>query len=137
MNNSGTFRVFADRMVSAGYRNFIVDLADCRGMDSTFLGILFSITQTPQGNEAAHVIVVNPGSHNLKLLEGVGLNTVLNIKREPTPVPSLSFEVLEDNPDPQGRLRTIREAHENLLRLDRKNEEQFGPFLKALTREFE
>ena len=135
MNNSGTFRAFADRMVSAGYRNFVVDLAECRGMDSTFLGILFSITQVPSGSDPTDLIVVNPGPANVKLLEGVGLAEVVKVKREPTKIPSLSYEILEDNPDPARRLQTIREAHENLLRLDRKNEEQFGPFLRALTQE--
>lgn len=137
MNNSGTFRAFADRMVTAGYRNFVVDLAECRGMDSTFLGILFSIIQPPRGKKAPELIVVNPGPHNVKLLEGVGLAELIKIKREPTPIPGLSFEVLEDSTDPQMRLQTIREAHENLLRLDRRNEEQFGPFLRALTKELQ
>ena len=137
MNNSITFRAFADRMVSTGYRRFVVDLADCRGMDSTFLGILFSLTQTPPGTDRAEVIVVNPSPTTLKLLEEVGLNAVLKVKREATSVPSLSFEVLEESTDPDRRLQTIREAHENLLRLDRKNEEQFGPFLKALSKELQ
>lgn len=135
MNNSSTFRAFADRMLAAGFRQFIVDLSDCGGMDSTFMGILFSITQPLGGGNPAEVIVVNPGPHHLKLLEAVGLDTILKVKSEATLVPGLSFEILEDTSDPVVRLQTIREAHENLLRLDRRNEEQFGPFLRALTEE--
>ncbi|MCZ6690596.1 MAG: STAS domain-containing protein [Planctomycetota bacterium] len=136
MNNSSTFRAFADRMVSSGYKNFVVDLSDCRGMDSTFLGILFSITQGPRGDSSPEVIVVNPGNHNMKLLQGVGLDAVLKVKLDPTEVPGLAFEILEESTDPHRRLETIRLAHQNLLLLDSKNEKQFGPFLRALTKEF-
>ena len=48
-----------------------------------------------------------------------------------------AFEVLEECSDPTRRLQTIREAHENLLRLDSRNEEQFGPFLRALSKELQ
>jgi anti-anti-sigma factor len=137
MNNSHTFRAFADRMAGAGYRSFIIDLCECRGMDSTFLGILLSITQNPSTGESVSVIVVNPGPHNLKILESVGLTQVIKVKPDYTTVPHLEFEVLEECHDPDLRLRTIREAHENLLRLDRRNEEQFGPFLRALTEELQ
>ncbi len=135
MNNSSTFRAFAERMAGGGYRSFVIDLSECRGMDSTFLGILFSITQAAGETESVAVVVVNPGDHNYKILDAVGLTHVLKVKQGPTAVPELEYEVLEECPDATTRLQTIREAHENLLRLDRRNEEQFGPFLRALAEE--
>ena len=137
MNNSSTFRAFAERMVSAGYRAIIVDISLCRGMDSTFLGILFSISQVPGERAPADVVVVNPSPHAMKLLESVGLDKVIKIKTDPTDIPDLLYEVLEECHDSHQRLETIREAHENLLRLGRRNEEQFGPFLRALTKELQ
>lgn len=135
MNNSSTFRAFSERMVGAGYRRFLVDLTECRGMDSTFLGILLSITRAAGEEEAVSVVVVNPGDQNYRILRSVGLNHVLSVRRGETEIPELEYEILEECHDPGLRLRTIREAHENLLRLDRRNEEQFGPFLRALTEE--
>ena len=135
MGNSSTFRAFAERMAGGGYRNFVIDLKECRGMDSTFLGILFAITQAAGEDETVSVVVVNPDDHNYKILNSVGLTHVIMVKRGPTEVPKLEYEILEECPDPTLRLQTIREAHENLLRLDRRNEEQFGPFLRALAEE--
>ena len=137
MSNSSTFRAFAERMAGGGYRSFVVDLRECRGMDSTFLGILFAITQAAGGDEAVSVVVVNPGEHNYKILQSVGLTHVITVKPGDTDVPELEYEILEECPDPTLRLQTIREAHENLLRLDRRNEAQFGPFLRALTEELQ
>ena len=36
--NSDSLKEFAREMVDQGYRGFVVDLADCATMDSTFMG---------------------------------------------------------------------------------------------------
>jgi hypothetical protein len=51
---------FTEEMVRQGYDRFIVDLTDCRSMDSTFMGVLVGIAESPQVAKEAGVVVVNP-----------------------------------------------------------------------------
>ncbi len=41
--NSGNLKEFARQMLDRGYREFVVDLADCAMMDSTFMGTMASV----------------------------------------------------------------------------------------------
>ncbi len=41
--NSGNLKEFAREMLDRGYREFVVDLADCAMMDSTFMGTMASV----------------------------------------------------------------------------------------------
>src|SRR5688572_4837700 len=74
MNNSVTLKAFADQMLSEGYRNFVVDLADCRGVDSTFMGILLEFR--------SGLVVVNANAHCRRQMESIGLHRVLRIPEE-------------------------------------------------------
>ena len=41
--NSGNLKEFSREMLDRGYREFVVDLADCAMMDSTFMGTMASV----------------------------------------------------------------------------------------------
>ena len=41
--NSGNLKEFAREMLDRGYREFVMDLADCAMMDSTFMGTMASV----------------------------------------------------------------------------------------------
>src|SRR5262245_66451760 len=41
--NSGNLKEFAREMLDRGYREFVVDLADCSMMDSTFMGTMATV----------------------------------------------------------------------------------------------
>ncbi len=138
MNNSMTFKEFADRMVVEGYRRFIMDLAECRGVDSTFMGILLGIL----GDERS-VVVINSNAHCRKQMESIGLHRVVRFlggAGDPgTPVPAIPpdvqlHELPESETSPVARLKLILKAHKDLIALDKKNEEKFGAFLKDLAK---
>jgi anti-anti-sigma regulatory factor len=130
-----TLQDFAKRMIVEGYKKFVVDLQGCTTMDSTFMGTLVEIASlAPPMSES--LMVINAQDHCEGLLEGLGLDNVLRIKRGETDVPSVEMEPLPEFAATQTeRMLLIRKAHENLVRIDRRNEERFGPFLRQLTKE--
>lgn len=130
-----TLQDFAKRMLVEGYRKFIVDLGECSTMDSTFMGTLVEIASLAPPM-AESLMVINAQPHCEGLLEGLGLDNVLRIKRGSTDVPGVRLEPLPEYAATQTeRMRLIRTAHENLVKIDERNEEEFGPFLRQLTKE--
>lgn len=128
MNNSATVKDFAERMGREGWKRFVIDLAECRGVDSTFMGILVSLRDG--------LVVVNAGAHCRKQLESVGLHRLLKIQEGQTPVPEgLALCDLPDaDVDSITRLKLIMKAHQDLIAIDKANEAKFGAFLKDLAK---
>ena len=130
-----TLQDFAKRMIVEGYQKFIVDLTDCSTMDSTFMGTLVEIASLAPPM-AESLMVINAQEHCEGLLEGLGLDNVLRIKRGITGLPDVELEPLPEYAATQTeRMRLIRRAHENLVKADRRNEEKFGSFLRQLIKE--
>lgn len=144
-NNAGPFREFVDAMIQSGARTVVIDMAQCAGLDSTFMGTMIGFMTCPlsKGEEAASlhesavkVMVVNQTPATKRAMESLGLPAILSIKDEPVSVPALQLERLrEDWLDENKRVRLIKQAHEHLVALDKSNESKFGPFLKLLLKD--
>ena len=139
MTNSVTFKEFADRMGEQGFRRFIVDLGECRGVDSTFMGLLLGLAHPARekGKPPAPpdaLTVVNAGAHCRKQMESIGLHRLLKIPVEPSELPrGLELhELPEAETSPTARLKLIMKAHQDLVAIDKKNEEKFGAFLRDI-----
>jgi anti-anti-sigma regulatory factor len=83
--NSPDLKAFADASITRGDRTFVIDLEDCTGMDSTFMGTITGIALTlaqTGGGGAVHVL--NAIQRNRQLLENLGLDQVLTLDTEGT-----------------------------------------------------
>ena len=60
--NSGNLKEFARAMLDRGYREFVIDLADCAMMDSTFMGTMASVALRLRELGRGHLHVVPAGS---------------------------------------------------------------------------
>lgn len=130
MNNSSTFKGFADQMTRKGYRHLVCDLGPCRGVDSTFMGLLAGLRGDLDG-----LVIINAGAHCRQQLGSVGLDCILQIEERPQALPA--GVVLHELPSRETagaieRLKMIMRAHEALVRVDRRNEEKFGAFLRNI-----
>src|SRR5690606_28022450 len=66
--NSVPLKKFADRLGSKGRPDrFIMDLADCETLDSTFMGVLASISLLQSRNGRNRLVVCNANDHIHKL----------------------------------------------------------------------
>jgi anti-anti-sigma regulatory factor len=77
--NSGNLKEFAREMLDRGYREFVVDLADCAMMDSTFMGTMASVALRLKELGHGHLHIVHCGNRSHELLSGLGLDQIFDI----------------------------------------------------------
>ena len=138
--NGQPLRRYALEMMERGVQQFIVDLGDCEGMDSTFLGVLAGMgLKLNQNGRAGQVHVANVGQRNLELLQTLGLDRLFKLDqpdgkdlRFESP-PGAVFQRLPDSDltqltQPLNKSDTadlMLEAHDNLMRADERNLAKF------------
>lgn len=115
----------------------MVDLEECTGMDSTFLGILAGVALEFKKQENANTIyLTNVSNRNLESIENLGLNLILKVN--PTAnsfspsnnLLSLSFDAKEkSNPV------TILKAHQNLIQAEPSNLYKFQDVISFLKKQ--
>ena len=117
--NSGNLKEFAREMLDRGYREFVVDLADCAMMDSTFMGTMASVALRLKELGRGHLHVVHCRNRSQELLSGLGLDQIFDIHSNGATAPEC--EVLERGPKDesqenkkQEQAQTMLEAHEAL-----------------------
>ena len=59
-------------MLDRGYREFVLDLADCAMMDSTFMGTMASVALRLKELGRGHLHIVHCGNRSQQLLSGLG-----------------------------------------------------------------
>lgn len=77
---SGALKKFVHAMIQRGYREFIIDLAACDHMDSTFMGTLTGISQNLRELGQGMLRTVNVSERNVDLLENLGLNFLFAVE---------------------------------------------------------
>lgn len=136
--NAHLLEEFCAEMIEAGYSWFLIDLKECRGMDSTFMGVLVGLSGFLGDRQDAAVVLMNADQHNRELVENLGLNRVVTVLHKSVQMPQVEDEVLEDDGvDDDARMEMVRRAHENLCEIDKRNALKFGGFLEQLTREIQ
>jgi anti-anti-sigma regulatory factor len=140
MNVAPSVQAFCDEVMARKRTRFAFDLGPCRGMDSTFMGMLVGLSMQLNEDEADEdgwVCLFNTSSHHERELTTVGADRFVRIKSDLTMEP-LEWEPLPTGrTTPEARLALIRHAHENLIQIDERNEARFGPFLESLVDELE
>jgi len=145
--NGQPLRRYALEMIERGHHGFVVDLDQCHGMDSTFLGVLAGIgLRLRQGGRHGKITVINASPRSLELLETLGLDRLFGIESNPDaiarhrPPADKDWQRLPDsdvaqlvtplNKDDTADL--MLEAHESLIRADHRNEPKFKDLTKFL-----
>ena len=77
--NSSNLKDFSREMLDRGYREFVVDLADCYMMDSTFMGTLAIVALRLRELGQGHFQVVHCGNRCQELLSGLRLDQIIDI----------------------------------------------------------
>ncbi|MCA8940670.1 MAG: STAS domain-containing protein [Planctomycetes bacterium] len=141
-NNAAAVREWVETEIQAGARRVVLDFSDCNGLDSTFMGTMMGFLSCPLtvngdtqklSDSCVALTVLNASAAALRAMTSLGLQAVMDIKSNPVTVPDVKLRLLNTGMiAPQQRIRLIREAHENLVRLDPANEKIFAPFLEAL-----
>lgn len=128
-------REYALAELKAMPAEIIVDLEQCEGMDSTFMGVLAMIGLNGRGK--ANLVLVNANEQHRRLLDGIGVSKVWTYAEEP--VPDADWKTLcmaaEGAADMAACGRTVLEAHKTLMELDAENIPKFKNVVDLLSAE--
>src|SRR5438046_5317225 len=111
--NSGNLKEFAREMLDRGYREFVVDLADCIMMDSTFMGTMASVALRLKEIGQGHLRIVHCKNRSQELLSGLGLDQIFDIHDNGALAPE--YEVLEQVPGGRSQEVKKKEQAETML----------------------
>jgi anti-sigma B factor antagonist len=138
--NCNTFREFIEKMVSGGKGHIVLDFENCKGMDSTFLGILAGTAlelrkQTPAGV----LIICKLGERNHELVCNLGLQNLLTIAEDiperPDAAAEAEFSALKNVEVSDAK--SVLSAHENLVKADTDNAAKFQDVIAFLKNQVE
>jgi anti-sigma B factor antagonist len=132
--NSTALRKFAKEMMHRGAREFVIDLGNCQGMDSTFMGTLAAISFWLRELGEGSLSVVNLNERNAESLSNLGLDHLFNVRVNAI---GKDGEVLPISPDENrtARAETILEAHEALVKSAPENLSKFKDVIQFLEEE--
>jgi hypothetical protein len=119
-------------MMEGGRRDFVVDLANCPAMDSTFMGTLAGMALRLRDIGDGHLWVVNRNHRNRELLEGLGLDALFSHDPAPTIMPIGSSNAVHQHADKAFTREVMRAAHEACVEANPDNAARFKDVLEHL-----
>jgi len=119
-----------------GYSHFILDLCDCRMMDSTFVGVLsgISLQLADRKEDPTPLELINPSARVTESLENLGVIHLFKIGAATAPLTD-KYEPLAKNgeaPSHAEVARTCLQAHQTLMDLKPENVQKFKDVAKFL-----
>lgn len=135
--NSGSLKEFAREMVTRGHREFVIDLADCVMLDSTFMGTMAGIALRLKELGQGHLRVVHCGVRSHELLSGLGLDQIFSISANGTAAPRCELlrrdaAALSAEGKKQEQKKEMLDAHEALCEAAPENLFRFKDVLDYL-----
>ena len=148
--NSHPLRRYAANMIQRGKCQIVLDLEQCAGMDSTFLGVLTGIgLSLRQQNPPGAVHVINANRHSCDLLKSLWLDRLFRVYPEGVERPDFGepaggeLQKLTDSdlsaglhwlPHEETR-ELVLTAHQDLIRADSRNAPKFAEVTNQLGKE--
>lgn len=132
-----TLRNLAQRIESdAENKDVTIDLGECNGMDSTFMGILAMLALKLK-EENRNIKIANANEANRKLLRGLGLDKLFEYI-EISLDHKENWEKEEDHKvSLEENAQTVLQAHKSLIETDTGNVEKFQKVVNMVQQEIE
>jgi anti-anti-sigma regulatory factor len=116
-------------------KHFSVELTECTGMDSTFMGILTQLALTCTKLYSEKVKVINPGEANIKLLHGLGLDRLFEYVETDDNTQTEWHQEEEKNTNMRENAETVLNAHKTLIEAVPANKEKFAGVVAQVEKE--
>ncbi len=134
--NCNTFREFIEKMVAEGHSRIVLDFENCKGMDSTFLGILAGTAlELRQKSPPGELTLCRLSERNHELICNLGLQNLLKISTDLSDEDPEVYESLQD--EEVADAKNVLKAHENLTQADAGNESKFQDVIAFLRNQVE
>jgi len=152
---SQPLRQFSLEMIGRGYREFVVDLAECACMDSTFLGVLAGMGLRLQSADhsagaSGKVHLANVNARCREVLSSLGIDKLFTIDLCDLRVgpatavgkPAGEMQSLQTAPaastgDMAKQAEVMLEAHRTLMEIDPQNVPKFKDCVRFLAEDLE
>jgi anti-sigma B factor antagonist len=139
----GTFQTSApikelvEKEMTSGRSQFVIDLEECSGMDSTFMGMMAGIGMRLRKRGGGQLSIVGTCEKSRDSLDELGLAYLMEIEPEEGPWTNQIEEIRRclgvlGDPSSDGMEEHILECHENLCDADDSNAERFKTVLEVL-----
>lgn len=138
--NSPDVKSFGDERIAAGEKLLVMDLGDCSGMDSTFMGTMAGLAARISAKSGGAMHVADAGDRNRQSLEDLGLDFMMEID-PPAAAWRGSIDDVRASLKPLGkqgalpsldRARHVLEAHKTLSDVSEENAREFETVVKTL-----
>lgn len=134
---SSTLKTFVGTAVQRGFRQVLMDMQDCTGMDSTFMGVMAGLALLLQPQQGT-VGLVNLSDKNRASLTTLGLSSLLRLHDTiPTDIPRPTMQRLEPSLDMAHTAANILAAHETLITAAPENQPKFQNLITELRDEIQ
>lgn len=135
--NCNGFREFIEQMLANGRHRFIIDFDNCKGMDSTFLGILAGTAlELKRQDPPGELVLCRLSERNHELITNLGLQNLLSISEDSPEVQAVdAFDSLQNAEVSEAK--NVLKAHENLAEADAENAVKFQDVISFLKNQAE
>ncbi|MFT5836692.1 MAG: anti-sigma B factor antagonist [Candidatus Azotimanducaceae bacterium] len=133
--NCNSFREFVETIIAGGSHQIFIDFETCKGMDSTFLGILAGTAlELRKLTPAGELVVGNLSERNFELICNLGLQNLLTVCTGETEA-THDLDALQNQEVSDAK--NILTAHENLTLVDKNNVSKFQDVIAFLRNQVE
>ena len=141
--SAACIKEFLSGRFERGWRRFVIDLGGCRGIDSTFIGMLYRLAV--KVSEEGTVDVINPGERNANSIKKLGLDDFIHLdmagdrwQRERELVDENLLKPRHCDPlDQVEHAEFVLQAHEALVAANEENRSRFCDVVEFLRQELE
>ncbi len=138
--NCNSFREFIEEIVSTGKAHIVLDFENCKGMDSTFLGILAGTALDLRKERPPRVLIIcKLGERNHELVCNLGLQNLLTIAEDlpdsSDAIATADFLALKNMEVSDAK--NVLNAHQNLVKADSENAAKFQDVIAFLKNQVE
>ena len=122
-----------------GIKHIVIDLSECSGMDSTFMGTMAGIAMKLAKLPDGKLEIANPGEKNRSSLEDLGLGVLMDIDPQNAEWEGQleqiegKLEACDVDCDKIEQAPHVLEAHKKLCEADDNNTEKFGTVIPFCT----
>ncbi|MEX2581127.1 MAG: STAS domain-containing protein [Verrucomicrobiales bacterium] len=144
--NAACIKDFLMSRFDRGWRRFVVDLQNCRGIDSTFIGMLYRLASLVEATgTGGKVEVINPGERNENSICKLGLDNLIKIDRHGGGWEREQLLIEQNISQPlacpplgkREKTELVLEAHEALVAANAENENRFCDVVEFLRQDLE
>lgn len=138
--NSPRMKAWVDERIERGCVKIVIDLQECTGMDSTFMGTMAGMAMRLMRRSSGKIFVVDADVRNEQSLEDLGLGSLLCINPVAMGWEETKGEIRASlmectETEANDRTQHVYDAHKRLVDADGSNNAKFSTVLDCLEAE--